>query len=57
MIVPQVSHQNQSGKTIDFKPQRRVSPLWIIGAAVLVLIVGGLGVSGYLLLSSKQAAE
>jgi formylglycine-generating enzyme required for sulfatase activity len=41
-------------QTIDIGPQRRVSPIWIIGAAVLVLIVAVLGISGYLLLSSKQ---
>ncbi len=41
-------------QTIDIRPQRRVLPLWIIGVAVLVLIVAGLGVSGYLLFSSRQ---
>ena len=41
-------------QTIDIAPQRRVSPLWIIGAAVLVLIVAGLGISGYLLFRSRQ---
>lgn len=41
-------------QTIDITPQRRVSPLWIIGAAVLVLIVAGLGISGYLLFRSRQ---
>ncbi|MCA1576587.1 MAG: SUMF1/EgtB/PvdO family nonheme iron enzyme [Acidobacteria bacterium] len=44
-------------QTIDFKPQRRVSPIWIIGAAVLVLIVAGLGISAFFLLSSKQASN
>jgi serine/threonine-protein kinase len=42
---------------IDFKPQRRISPLWIIGAAVLVLIVAGLGISAFFLLSSKQTSN
>lgn len=41
-------------QTIDIAPQRRISPLWIIGAAVLVLIVAGLGISGYLLFRSRQ---
>ena len=41
-------------QTIDIAPQRSVSPLWIVGAAVLVLIVAGLGVSGYLLFRSRQ---
>jgi serine/threonine-protein kinase len=44
-------------QTIDFKPQRRISPLWIIGAAVLVLIVAGLGISAFFLLSSKQTSN
>ena len=44
-------------QTIDFKPQRRVSPIWIIGAAVLVLIVAGLGISAFFLFSSKQASN
>lgn len=38
---------------IDIAPRRRLSPLWIIGAAVLVLIVAGLGIGGYLLFRSK----
>ena len=41
-------------QTIDIGPQRRLSPLWIIGAAVLILIVAGLGVSGYLLYRANQ---
>lgn len=41
-------------QTIDLEPRSRVSPLWIIGAAVLVLIVAGLGISGYLLFRSQQ---
>ena len=41
-------------QTIDIGPQRRLSPLWIIGAAVLILIVAGLGVSGYLLFRANQ---
>ncbi|HVF21471.1 MAG TPA: bifunctional serine/threonine-protein kinase/formylglycine-generating enzyme family protein [Pyrinomonadaceae bacterium] len=44
-------------QTIDFKPQRRVSPIWIIGAAVLVLIVAGLGTGMFFLFSSKQASN
>jgi serine/threonine-protein kinase len=44
-------------QTIDIGPRRRVSPLWIIGAVVLVLIVAGLGISGFLLFSYKQAAN
>jgi serine/threonine-protein kinase len=41
-------------QTIDIAPQRKLSPVWIIGAVVLVLIVGGLGISGYLLFRSRQ---
>jgi formylglycine-generating enzyme required for sulfatase activity len=43
-------------QTIDFKPQRRLGPIWIIGAAVLVLIVAGLGISAFFLFRSKQTA-
>jgi serine/threonine protein kinase len=41
-------------QTIDIGSQRRMSPIWIIGAAVLLLVVAGLGVSAYLLYQSKQ---
>ena len=39
--------------TIDFQPRRRVSPLWFIGPAVLALVVIGLAVGGYFLLTRK----
>ena len=41
-------------QTIEIDRRSRVSPLWIIGAIVLVLIVAGLGISALLLFSSKQ---
>ncbi|HEY0729816.1 MAG TPA: serine/threonine-protein kinase, partial [Pyrinomonadaceae bacterium] len=52
-VVP-VQPSKPVRQTIEIAPQRRVSPLWIIGAAVLVLIVSGLGISGYLLFRSRQ---
>ncbi|HEY8410459.1 MAG TPA: bifunctional serine/threonine-protein kinase/formylglycine-generating enzyme family protein [Pyrinomonadaceae bacterium] len=39
--------------TIDFQQRRRVSPLWFIGPAVLVLVVIGLAAGGYFLLTRK----
>jgi eukaryotic-like serine/threonine-protein kinase len=41
-------------QTIEIDRRSRVSPLWIIGAGVLVLIVAALGISALLLFSSKQ---
>jgi len=55
---PAVAAPSQPSKpvrqTIDIEPRSRVSPLWIVGAVVLVMIVAGLGVSGYLLFRSRQ---
>jgi serine/threonine-protein kinase len=39
--------------TIDFQQRRRVSPLWFVGAAVLVLVVIGLAAGGYFLATRK----
>jgi len=41
-------------QTIEIERRNRLTPLWIIGAAVLVLIVAALGISGFLLLRSRQ---
>jgi serine/threonine-protein kinase len=41
-------------QTIDLQPRRRVSPLWFVGAGVLVLIVAGLGISGFFLYQSQR---
>jgi serine/threonine-protein kinase len=43
-------------QTIDLHPRRRVSPLWFVGAAVLVLIVAALGISGFFLYQSRRGA-
>jgi eukaryotic-like serine/threonine-protein kinase len=43
-------------QTIEIDRRSRISPLWIIGAAVLVLIVAGLGISALLLFSSNQVS-
>jgi serine/threonine-protein kinase len=40
--------------TIELERPRRVSPLWFVGAAVLVLIVAVLGISGFFLWRSQQ---
>ena len=42
--------------TIDFQPRRRVSPLWFVGAAMLVLVVIGLAVGGYFLATRKTGS-
>lgn len=42
---------------IDFAARRRVSPLWFVGAGVLVLIVAVIGISGYFLLKSKTGTD
>ena len=55
-VVPPHAPSKPVRQQIDFKPQRRVSPLWIVAAAVLVLIVAGLGVSAFFLLSSRQTS-
>jgi len=55
--APRVEPSKPVRQTIAFKPERRVSPLWIIGAAVLVLIVAGLGVSAFFLFRSKQVTD
>jgi len=39
--------------TIDFGKRRRISPFLFAGAAIVVLVVIGLGVGGYLLLGSR----
>ena len=44
-------------QTIDIGSRRSSAPIWIIGAVVLVLIVRGLGVSGFLLWRSKQQSR
>src|SRR5687767_10132308 len=44
-------------QTIEFDKRRRVSPLWFIGAGILVLIVVGLGISGFLWFSSQQTTN
>ncbi|HET9479511.1 MAG TPA: protein kinase, partial [Pyrinomonadaceae bacterium] len=44
-------------QTIDFDKRRRVSPLWFIGAAILVVVVAGLGISVFLFLTSKQSTD
>ena len=42
---------------VDITPKRKgPSPLWLIGAAFLVLILGGAGVGAYLLLRSNSVA-
>ena len=41
-------------QTIEIDRRSRFATVWIIGAVLLVLIVAGLGVGGYLLLSSRQ---
>jgi formylglycine-generating enzyme required for sulfatase activity len=43
--------------TIDFGKRRRVSPFVFAGAAIVVLVVIGLGVGGYLLLGSRQGPD
>lgn len=57
-VAPVVAAPVQPSKpvrqTIAIEPRSRFSPLWIIGAAVLVLIVAGLGISAFLLLRSRQ---
>ena len=55
--APRVEPSRPVRQTIAFKPERRLSPLWIIAAAVLVLIVGGLGASAFFLLRAKQNAN
>jgi len=40
--------------TIDFHERRRLSPLWFVVAGVLVLLVIGISVGGYLLLQNKS---
>lgn len=40
--------------TIELEKPRRVSPLWFVGAAILLLFVAVLGTGGYLLYRSQQ---
>ena len=59
-VAPEVvAHQPSKPvrQTIDIGRQRRVSPLWFVGAAILVLIVAGLGVSGFFLYQSQRGAS
>ena len=56
-VAPRVEPSKPVRQTIDFKQQRRVSPIWIIGAAVLILIVAGLGVSAFFLFKSRQVPD
>jgi serine/threonine-protein kinase len=53
-VVAPIQPSRPVRQTIEIDQRSRVSPLWIIGAALLVLIVAGLGISGYLLFRSKQ---
>ena len=52
---PQPPPQIERGKPmmIDLRPQRRLSALWFVGAGALVLVLIGLSVGGYLLVSRR----
>src|SRR6201991_328303 len=41
-------------QTIEIDRRNRFTPVWIIGAALLILIVVGLGIGGYLLMWSRR---
>jgi eukaryotic-like serine/threonine-protein kinase len=58
-VAPEIAAHQPSKpvrQTIDLQPRRRVSPLWFVAAAVLVLIVAGLGISGFFLYQSQRGA-
>jgi eukaryotic-like serine/threonine-protein kinase len=59
-VAPAVVAPSQPSRpvrqTIDIERRSGLSFVWIIGAVVLVLIVAGLGISGYLLFRSKQVS-
>jgi len=57
-VTPTPHHAGPAKMIVDFSPpKRKTTPLLIIGAAVLVLFLGGVGISAYLMLRQQAGPD